>query len=280
MKTRLLITALLLAGLIANAQYSQQQLNELLMAARTAYTAATSAPPWSPSALSPLMWFDASDSSTVATNSGGVTNWASKAGSVYAVPQDVGDPPVYVSAALNSKAVLRFSGTEQLMFSNRVGIAENQHIFIVADTVNLQTGSRSAISGDNDGYPPNWYFADYNGANYTPGMWAPSAWRQGWTGAVQRAAVFHWGLSSALNTIQVDAQPTTSNSSSITYLNTGFGQLFVTTPDQRSAADYAEILITTNINADEIDKLNGYLSHKWGVQSYLPTDHPYKAAPP
>lgn len=44
-KTRLLITALLLAGLIANAQYSQQQLNDLLMAARVAYAAATSAPP-------------------------------------------------------------------------------------------------------------------------------------------------------------------------------------------------------------------------------------------
>jgi hypothetical protein len=40
--------------------------------------------------------------------------------------------------------------------------------------------------------------------------------------------------------------------------------------------DYAEALIFGSVDSTEIEKMEGYLAHKWGVTSVLPSGHTYK----
>jgi hypothetical protein len=41
-----------------------------------------------------------------------------------------------------------------------------------------------------------------------------------------------------------------------------------------------EVIVIESADTATRQKIEGYLAHKWGLQSNLPTDHPYKAAPP
>lgn len=46
-------------------------------------------------------------------------------------------------------------------------------------------------------------------------------------------------------------------------------------------SDYAEVLVfDKRLSLTEMQKLEGYLAHRWGLAANLPAGHPYKAAPP
>jgi hypothetical protein len=48
-----------------------------------------------------------------------------------------------------------------------------------------------------------------------------------------------------------------------------------------AAANISEILVVSStLNEADRQKLEGYLAHKWGLRANLPSDHPYKLAPP
>jgi len=50
---------------------------------------------------------------------------------------------------------------------------------------------------------------------------------------------------------------------------------------QQSAVDIGELLIVQYaLTTDERQKVEGYLAHKWGLESSLPGSHPYYASPP
>jgi hypothetical protein len=43
----------------------------------------------------------------------------------------------------------------------------------------------------------------------------------------------------------------------------------------------AEVVVANTLaDAGDRQRLEGYLSWKWGLQGNLPADHPWKAAPP
>ena len=42
----------------------------------------------------------------------------------------------------------------------------------------------------------------------------------------------------------------------------------------------AEIILCHDVSDTIREKIEGYLAHKWGLESNLPTNHPYKSQPP
>ncbi|MDA7792172.1 Ig domain-containing protein, partial [Opitutales bacterium] len=55
------------------------------------------------------------------------------------------------------------------------------------------------------------------------------------------------------------------------------GKIFVMRATNRGAlGDYAEAVIFGSVDSTEIEKMEGYLAHKWGVTSVLPSGHTYK----
>ncbi|NDH16479.1 MAG: hypothetical protein EBY48_05260, partial [Opitutae bacterium] len=43
--------------------------------------------------------------------------------------------------------------------------------------------------------------------------------------------------------------------------------------------DYAEVVVFGSVDSTEIEKMEGYFAHKWGVTSILPSGHTYKTTP-
>ena len=44
--------------------------------------------------------------------------------------------------------------------------------------------------------------------------------------------------------------------------------------------DYAEALIFSSVDSTVIEKMEGYLMHKWGLAANLPSSHTYKSSAP
>jgi hypothetical protein len=68
---------------------------------------------FNPLSLSPVAWWDASDSGTVATGTGGVTDWDDKSGNGWHLTQGTSaNRPTYTSAALNGLNVIEWASTD------------------------------------------------------------------------------------------------------------------------------------------------------------------------
>lgn len=70
-----------------------------------------------PSSAGQVLWLDANDCTTISLASGGtVTKWADKSGRGYDVSQSTsGYRPVYTTNVLNSKPIIRFDGTDDVL---------------------------------------------------------------------------------------------------------------------------------------------------------------------
>ena len=45
-------------------------------------------------------------------------------------------------------------------------------------------------------------------------------------------------------------------------------------------ADWGELIMTEDVSQSNSDKIEGYLAHKWGLTTDLPSAHPYKTTAP
>ena len=72
---------------------------------------------WTPAELTTELWFDAADTSTVIHSSNSVSQWNDKSGNNrHATQTTGGDRPTLQAGALNSKAVLRFDGSNDKLY--------------------------------------------------------------------------------------------------------------------------------------------------------------------
>jgi hypothetical protein len=72
-----------------------------------------------PLSLSPALWLDAADTSTITESSGSVSQWASKAGGYNAVQSTGANQPTTGSATINGRNVIVFDGsTDSLSVAN------------------------------------------------------------------------------------------------------------------------------------------------------------------
>jgi hypothetical protein len=225
---------------------------------------------WTPTLLgSPLVgWWDASDPSTV-TIATGVSEITDKSGNSRTFSQATGaDQPALITGELNGLSVMRFDGNgDSLATASRVTI---RTLILLAKW--------SATTGD-----------------YRH-IWDMTATGNGWHGAtVASGNLLDSSLSSVLirnGDKYVNGTPTTGllnrytnwtihgfeTTGDINPISTGRQASFST---RSFLGDYAEFMYLSSVpSAGDRQKIEGYLAHKWGIQASLPSDHPYKSAPP
>lgn len=66
---------------------------------------------WTPADLSPMAWWDASDSSTITLNGSNVSAWASKVNSWSLSQGTASNQPAYTTAGINGRNCVTFDGT-------------------------------------------------------------------------------------------------------------------------------------------------------------------------
>ncbi len=271
---------------------------------------------WTPAAITTALWLDAADASTITESSGLVSQVNDKSTNGRGFTSTGGARPTYTSNGLNGLPVFTFGGSQYLTSSNTAATWNFMHntsgcsIWIVGkagNVANPQTdciflGNNAALSANvgqffsysdldfgngknNDliydfitrGIAGQWAALNISGNNAlaanTPFI-ASITRNPGNATAAERSAIYvNGGSAIKLNT-------STSAASSA---NAPFAlQIGAAGNNSSPMTGYiSEVIIASSIaSADTRQRIEGYLAHKWGLTANLPSDHPYKTAPP
>jgi hypothetical protein len=248
--------------------------------------------PWTPSAITTALWLDASDSATVTTVSGTVSQWNDKSGNGRNATQGTaGNRPTYTTAGQNGLNVITFDGqNDWLALPNTTSPSGANAVFAACKPTHAFTANTSII-----------------GRSYYWGSWYLSSTVSG------TAVRFNIGRD-GIDESQVNLSGLTNNTNKIfsaTYNNANVsvsvnGGSFASTAytsnlvyNANDATAIGTARTTSNViagpfngpmyeiivlfympNQTIIDKMQGYLAWKWGLVSNLPAGHPYKSAAP
>jgi hypothetical protein len=241
--------------------------------------------------ITTALWLDAADNTTVfsdagttqAINGAAVQQWNDKSGNGRNATQaTAGDRPAYTTAGLNTKNVVTFAAASlhNLGFS---GIATSDNNTFVVSVYQRATAGMATIDvGANPGTGgyANWWFTDnvlYSALrNPTSGIATHGAASTATVTFINVLARNNSGTQAWRNGTALGTRQTLGSTTG--ELNT-VGRTFATAGAHNGYI--AEIIIGRfDIPDADRQKLEGYLAHKWGLTTNLPSDHPYKTNAP
>ena len=236
---------------------------------------------WTPASISTAVWLDASDSATVTQSSNLITAWNDKSGN--ARHATAFNNPTYIPSGQNSKNLIRCDGTDDYFTINLDWTATGSHsLFTVIKPVtysnlygaaNGGSGSSSLHVGfsSSSTWRMNYWSHDYGPsvtANFVPGNF--------------NIINFAWPVGSNKKVYaNGKLEATGGQIAAAIGVPSGGGRILNVVGQGYMACDICEIImINSELSDSDRYKMEGYLAHKWGTQSYLDSAHPYKSGPP
>lgn len=230
-----------------------------------------------PLSLSPALWLDANDSSTITTVSGAVSEWRDKSGNNrHATQETAGNRPLLVTGGLNNRDTIHFN-THFLNLPSISNANANYTLFLIARPL-----LSSSLEYYLDNSSPRLTIA--NRSNASPSNTLAISYLNTWNAS---------NILSSYNTNQIICYRLSANveisrngetfwagASYTPQTLNGVIRLGIT-HNSVSANPYrgylSEFIIFPNgLSNDQVNLVNGYLAHKWGLTANLPTNHPYK----
>lgn len=262
-------------------------LSAAAMVALALATSAGAAPIWTPAEITTALWLDAADAGTVTETGGAVSQWDDKSGNGRNATAGAGIEPDYVLAEQNGRNVIRFDGSSYLDLGTGLDwmAANADHVaFVVLKNDNYANiyGAANGSAGDaslhvgfrNDSsYRMNRWANDWYGtitANYNAGAY--NLLRFGWDEGGEKFVYANAKLEDT----------STGHVASGLSAMAGGGRIANVVGQGLLDADLGELVFldTAAPDQDTVDKMEGYLAWKWGLEGRLPSDHPYKDAAP
>ena len=221
---------------------------------------------WTPSEITTAAWYDAADADSIVESAGAVSQWGDKSGnSNHYLQASAPARPVY-----NLTDTIVWTETDSRMQITTVVENAVFNAFLVrktndVDFIDLTGGVNSFSYVSNDGSTNTAIHATFgaptlhvNGTEETPStrgdvdtLFATNS----------RQQVAFIGADTSTGWVTMD----------LGFYNGGF----------EYSGDYNEVIfITGSMTTDEIETVEGYLAHKWGIESELPSGHTYKTTPP
>jgi hypothetical protein len=267
---------------------------------------AQAAEPWSPSTdITPVAWIDASDSENYTTSGTTLTGVTDKTGTY---TMNVNNTPTVISSGLNGLSVFDFDGTNEFIqstsYESQVDGSGNHWAIglFLADTTD---GTKDSFWSYETNQSPKRDYAVSSGAsnNTWPGeldLDALSTGRisstignkQDWDSGISMdnwhivVAIFNKTgnqISQRVDGVNVftpvnDYDNSLSTNQELRLMRNRASQEL----DGRLAEFFAvaDLPGTGGTDITDVEKAEGYLAHKWGVTSLLPSNHPYKSTSP
>lgn len=264
--------------------------------------------PWLPTDATLAAWIDASDVDSYTTSAGTLTSISDKSRRYSAI--DIGGTPTVVSNGLNSKPVFDFDGSEYLQSSAGASqVSSGNHWAIgifLADLVDsdkdsfwsyLYNGSDSvkrdyavsSKSGGTNSWPGE---LDLDGSAVTSRISSTIGNSESFTTSV---GIDQWVIIGVIfNKTGNQIVARINGSNAFTPVNDYDNSLQSTLQlrlmrnrtDVELDGRMAEFLSSNSIpgtggtDISEFERAEGYLAHKWGLTSNLPSNHPYKNSAP
>jgi hypothetical protein len=209
---------------------------------------------WTPLELSPLLWLDAADTTTITASSGSVSQWNDKSGNGNNVSQgNAANQPTTGIATIDGKNVISYDGNDDLLsgssitFTGLTMFAVLQHtsedfVLLGTDLSNVWAGA-AVLNSTSTSLVSNLGTMSlrFNGSPFT---------------GTTRAAVYNELASSTkVVTLEVSASET-RRLRPFSYTGDGF----------RPVGAIAEVIIVNgSLTAGAISTAESYLADKWGV---------------
>lgn len=254
---------------------------------------------WSPSVLSPIVWFDAQDLNSITKDgSDKVATWANKGSGGNAVAADANSKPTYLSSGLISgKPAIRFNGSANKLSGSATLSGGNGTFFIFFTQASGGNSSCGIFEMANTGLSTQssndyancaWLrrfstllrlsynqvtTLSYTFAADTPLMW--SSWKDAAANLISRYINDAVSGTSSVGVSGSNLFNCNTFGLGINLLNNAaLGTYYF-------AGDIFEVyLFGSRLSDADRNKLHGYVAHRWGKADLLAANHPYKNAPP
>ena len=221
---------------------------------------------WNPSVLTPSFWLDGARESSFTLDGSLVSEWRDRTGNGLHASQSGLSRPEYVANAINGLPAIQFGSG--LTLTGIHGELQIAHVFIVTkwtgggSSFPTFNGLLTGTTGSNDD-------VILIGNAFSTDLYASSSNFS--VNAEDTPSAFPAILDPAL--IEYANSPVTINNYQLgnDRDNTGRNWLGLV----------AEVVVFDEApTTGDIERMQGYLAHKWGLESKLPSEHPYKASPP
>lgn len=247
---------------------------------------------WTPAQLTTALWLDAADTSTITQSGGTVSQWNDKSGNNRHVSQAISSrQPAYSTTGLNSKPTIDFDGTDDFLKNAAFQPAGAISCFLVFNRdsntgvfVNTQrTGGILEVAGN--------FGAGYRDVTFTAtGAMSPALGFNIAGGGTSQNIIFGIQYDGSGSTVadftarlNGDNQAIV-NSGNLGYVSSETGFSIGGRPVQNVGYYNGRIseliFIQSQAPLLDVQKIEGYLAHKWDLTANLPADHPYKSAAP
>jgi len=226
-------------------------------------------------------WYDGGDISTIINTANNVTTWQDKSGNNFnATVNDSSNTPV-----LQSTGGILFSGATGQYFNlpNNTIPYNNTSYTIIIVFSNATSGG--FISGGNSTTTRAFNSIEITNTNYVSNLWSGS----GTSGNLETSHVIQSGTNivyadyyiGSTHNITLDVLYKNSNTPSARVQTNTNNKIGYSPVGGSLNGIISEILIFNRIlTSDEKQLLEGYLTWKWDITSYLPWTHPYKFTQP
>jgi len=253
--------------------------------------AATGKALWTPAQINTALWLDAADAATVTASGGAISEWRDRSGNArHATQATTANMPTYTIAGQNGLNTIIFDGNNDWM-----AIPDTTNPSSANGTFAVCKPTHGGTSGQIIGRTYNW------GSWYLTSSTFGTAARYniGRTG-VDEANATVTGLTNSTNKILSGTYNNANVSLSVnggTAVNTAYTPNPIYNANDLSAIGaaratgntvaglfagpmYEIIVVHSAPSTDTIQKIEGYMAHKWGLTANLPAGHPYKSAAP
>ena len=223
---------------------------------------------WTPVIITPQLWFDSADTSTIIQSGGLMTQWTNKGVASNNATATTPQQPTYGIHQLNGKNLVSVRGSGIGMTT---GYTLNAPYTIVLVSRNALGGRVVQSDSVNALMCP---------ANRVNSFYVNSD--------IRSASLTSVGQWSTITMQILGINPSRLWYNSVDYANGGthgnwggFNIGAVGTNNENADAEIAEILVFNyTLNTEQREQCEGYIAHKWNLLADLPTSHLYKINPP
>ena len=235
-----------------------------------------------PLCFSPALWLDASDADSITIVSGKVSQWADKSGNArHAVQATADNQPVVGSETIDGKNTIRFDGSNDYLTVSSFptgASAYSMYAVLKVDSDPPAEAQSGFLTFDGDSslvshypYTDSKVYSDFaTTIRKTVGNPSPS---------LTSAHLLNFDSAASLWACRINGTQiytTATNTVGMSSATNDIGRSYY-----YFDGDFAEILIFPSVlSAQNRLIVEGYLAHKWGLESSLPTGHPYKTNAP
>jgi PKD domain len=243
---------------------------------------------WTPEALNLMGWYDATDTTTITQTGGAVSQWRSKNGTSHMVQTTSTKQPITGTQQINGFNAIAFDGTDDGLKTATNPFGSTIQDAMIMGVINIGTLTSSTLYSLTGSDAARWQaHAPFSDGNIYYDVGGSSATNRvqvasGWSANQNKLLGFYCSTTDNVQQIwdggTLKIGDTTGHSVNT---NSGMALGYDGSGTSFDNCKMGEVVILQGVVSNENrQKIEGYLAKKWGMTTNLPSNHPYKTAPP